>query len=413
MIPTSVLSDEAWLRGVEPGVTLSRRPPEFSLVLGGPLFKLWRRLGLADDALGLMNRRIVVMATLCWLPLFLLAAFEGVLLGGIVAVPFLLDVEVHAKFLLAVPLLLAAESNVNARMRNVASQFLDRQLIPPDGVARFDAALASVARLRDSRLAEALLVALVYGVGILVIWRQYIALDASTWYAAPAADGAKLSWAGTWYGYVSLPIFQFLLLRWYYRIFVWARFLWQVSRIDLRLIPTHPDRTGGLGLLACAIVAFLPLAAAHGVLLSGNLADRIFFLGATLTSFKLEIAALTVFVLCLVLVPLTAFSHQLWLARLAGGREYGTLAQRYVREFDEKWLRGGAPPGEPFLGSPDLQSLADLDSSLEIVKEMRSTPFGKDAIFTLAIATLAPIVPLVLTMMPLEELVRKLLGILV
>ena len=87
--------------------------------------------------------------------------------------------------------------------------------------------------------------------------------------------GLKLSLAGMWYGYVSLPLFQFLLMRWYFRLFIWARFLWQVSRIDLSLVPTHPDRVGGLGFLSNTVYAFTPLAVAHGALLAGLIANRI------------------------------------------------------------------------------------------------------------------------------------------
>jgi hypothetical protein len=87
------------------------------------------------------------------------------------------------------------------------------------------------------------------------------------------------------------------------------------------------------------------------------------------------------------------------------------VAQRYVREFDAKWLRGGAPADEPLVGSGDIQSLADLGNSLEVVRTMRIAPVSKEAILQLVGATLAPIVPLVLTMMPLEELLKKLFGI--
>jgi hypothetical protein len=83
-----------------------------------------------------------------------------------------------------------------------------------------------------------------------------------------------------------------------------------------------------------------------------------------------------------------------------------------VREFDVKWLRGGAPADEPLIGSADIQSLADLGNSLEIVRTMRIAPITKEAIGQLALATLIPIAPLTLTMMPLEELLKKLFGIL-
>ena len=215
-----------------------------------------------------------------------------------------------------------------------------------------------------------------------------------------------------WFGYVSLPLFQFLLLRWYFRMFIWTRFLWQVSRIDLSLVPTHPDRVGGLGFLSNTVYAFMPLAVAHGALLAGLIANRIFYLGAALPDFKVEIAVVVVFLLCVVLGPLLVFAPQLAEAKRTGNREYGTLAERYVREFDAKWLRGGAPADEPLVGSADIQSLADLGNSFEVVRTMRIAPVTKDAILQLAAATLAPIVPLALTMMPLEELLKKLFGIL-
>jgi hypothetical protein len=387
-------------------------PQDFSLVLGGPLFQLLLRAHLSDDALTLVRQRIIVIALLAWLPLLVLSTLEGQVLGGSVAVPFLLDVEVHARFLVAMPLLIAAELVVHRRMRPLLQQFLERHLIPESAMTRFNAAITSAFRLRNSVLAEVLLLAFVYAVGILIVWRYYLALDAATWYATPSVEGTKLSLAGMWFGYVSLPMFQFLLLRWYFRLFIWMRFLWQVSRIELSLIPTHPDRLGGLGFLSGTVYAFAVLAVAHGALLAGNLANRIFYLGATLPEFKLEIAVMVVFLLCVVIGPLLVFTPQLAQAKRTGNREYGALAERYVREFDAKWLRGGAPADERLVGSGDIQSLADLDGSLEVVRTMRLAPVTKEAVFRLVVATLAPIVPLGLTMMPLEELLKTLVGVL-
>jgi len=387
-------------------------PPDFSFVLGGPLFQLLHRTRLSDDALELLHRRIVVISLFAWLPLLVLSTLSGQLFGGSVAVPFLRDVEVHVKFLVAMPLLIAAELVVHRRMRFLVKQFLERQLIPENAMIRFNAAIASAFRLRNSVLAEVLLIAFVYIVGILILWRHYTALNTATWYAIPSVEGSKLSFAGMWYGYVSLPIFQFLLFRWYFRLSVWARFLWQVSRIKLSLVPTHPDRTGGLGFLAKTVYAFSLLAVAHGALIAGQFANRIFHLGASLPEFKMEVAVLLVFILCIVIGPLLVFGTQLAQAKRTGGREYDTLAQRYVREFDAKWLRGGAPADEPFVGSGDIQSLADLGNSLEVVRSMRIVPVTKEAILQLAAATVAPIVPLALTMMPLGELLKKLFGVL-
>lgn len=395
----------------KPSEKLLLDPPDFSLVLGGPLFQLLRRSHLADDALEMVRQRIVVMALLAWLPLLLLTALEGQLIGGSTAVPFLMDAEVHIRFLVAIPLMIGAELVVHRRMRLLLRQFLERKLIPESALPRFDAAIHSAFRLRNSTLAEVLLIAIVYSLGILVIWPNYMALDAPTWFATPTAEGSKLSLAGMWYIYLCLPIFQFLLLRWYFRLFIWSRFLWQVSRIELNLVPTHPDRAGGLGFLSGTVYAFVPLLMAHGAIVAGNLANRIFYLGASLPDFKGEVALMVVFLLCVVFGPLLAFAPQLAAAKRTGKREYGTLAQRYVRAFDAKWLRGGAPADEPLLGSADIQSLSDLGSSYEVVQTMRTTPVSKEALLRLAAAVLLPIVPLVLTMMPWEELLKKLLGI--
>lgn len=396
----------------KPSDSLLRNPPDFSLVHGGPLFQLLLRSHLSDDALELARQRIIVIALLAWLPLLLLSALEGQLIGGSVAVPFLMDVEVHIKFLVALPLMVGAELVVHRRMRLLVKQFLDRNLIPERAMPRFDAAIHSAFRLRNSTLAEVLLLALVYGLGILVIWRHYMALDAPTWFATPSADGSSLSFAGMWYAYLSLPIFQFLLIRWYFRLFVWARFLWQVSRIELNLVPTHPDRTGGLGFLAATSYAFVPLLMAHGAIVAGNLANRIFYLGSALPEFKGEIILLVAWLLLIVLGPLLVFTPRLAEAKRTGLREYGTLAQRYVREFDVKWLRGGAPADESLVGSADVQSLADMGNSYEVVRTMKAAPISKEAILRLAAAVLVPIVPLLLTMMPWEELLKKLLGML-
>lgn len=384
----------------------------FSLVLGGPVYQLFRRVRLSDDALQLVRQRILVLSLFAWLPLLLLSAMEGNLFGKAGIVPFFMDMEVHLRFLVAVPLLVAAELVIHKRLRGITESFRERNLVPETSTGEFDAAINAAMRLRNSISAEMALVAVVYGVGVLIVWRHYTALQASTWYATTTGNGSSLSLAGIWYGYVSLPLFQFLLIRWYFRIFIWMRFLWQVSRIKLSLIPTHPDRVGGLGFLANTVYAFALLLAAHGVMAATNLANRIFFLGAALPDFKAPILGMVLFLLAVVFGPLLVFAPQLAQAKRKGLNDYGTLAERYVREFDQKWLCGGAAPAEPLLGSADIQSLADLGNSFEIVRGMRLAPITRDAVIQIAAAVLVPIAPLALTMMPLDQLLKYVFGLL-
>jgi hypothetical protein len=165
-------------------------PPDFSLVLGGPLYQLWRRTHLTGNVLELLVRRMIVLSLLTWLPLLLFSVAEGHAWGGSVKLPFLHDVEMHVRLLLALPLLILAELVVHQRMRPMVRQFVERGLIPDAARAKFDAAIASAMRLRNSVTAEMLLLALVYGVGVLLVWRTQVALDVSSWYGV--AGGGKL-----------------------------------------------------------------------------------------------------------------------------------------------------------------------------------------------------------------------------
>ena len=385
-------------------------PYDFSLVLGGPLFQLARRTHLVGNALELLRRRVIVAVALTWLPLLVLSILAGRAWGAAVQVPFFKDIEVHVRLLVALPLLIIAELVVHQRMRPLVHRFLERDLVAESDRAKFVAAHESAMRLRNSVLVEVLLIAFVYA-GVIFLWPHYGLLHVPTWSSLPGDGGARLTPAGWWLAYVSLPLFQFMLVRWYFRLFLWIRFLAQVSRCRLRLVPTHPDRAGGLGFLATIAFAFAPLLSAHGALVAGFIANRIFFQGATLVDFKIELIVVVLFLLILVEGPLLFFMPQLAAARRDGLREYGTLAQRYVREFDDKWIHGAAPAGEPLVGSADIQSLADLANSYEVVRSMNVVPFSRNTLVQLAAATLLPVAPLLLTMISLDELMKRLLQV--
>ena len=384
---------------------------DFSLVLGGPLFQMFRRAYLSGSGLELLRRRIVFAVTITWMPLLLLSALEGLAWGNEVTLTFIRDINAHTRFLIALPVLLVAEQVVHERMRNVLKQFGERQLIPEHARTQFANAVTSAKRWRNSLLAEVLLIAFVYGVGVLLIWRKVVEVDLSSWHGASPRGTLNPSLAGWWFGLISLPLFQFLLCRWYYRLVIWARFLWQISRIKLRLLATHPDRCGGLGFLSNVSYAFVPLLLAQGVLLSGAMANRVLYTEAKLPDFKLDIIGLVAVVLVFILGPLLFFCSQLAQAKRTARREYGDLAQRYVREFDNKWLRGGAPKDEQLIGSSDIQSLADMGNSYQLIAEMRWVPFTGKTVFQLALTTLVPVAPLLLTVIPLDELVTRLLKI--
>jgi hypothetical protein len=381
--------------------------PDFSLVLGGPIFQLYRRAHLSGDALELVHWRLLVITLIAWLPLLPLS-----MLGShVVKLPFLHDIETHVKLLVALPILIAAELMVHSRIRPVVKAFLKRRIVHQQDVPRFVAAIESATRLRNSIPVEMGLLFLVYTLGQW-LWRNETALGAVTWYATPQSGHLHLTTGGYWYAFVSLPIFQFILLRWYLRFFIWFRFLWQLSRLNLHLIPTHPDRAGGLAFLGKSAYAFSPILFAQGTLLAGLIATRVLYGGENLFSFKMQAVGFIAFFLVFVLGPLTMFTPQLARAKRKGLADYGLLANRYVEGFEQKWVEGNENEDAELLGSGDIQSLADLGNSYAAVKEMRAVPFDLHDIGRLAAVTAAPLLPLGLTVFSFEELVVRIVKIL-
>jgi hypothetical protein len=385
--------------------------PDFSLVLGGPLYQLFRRAHLAGDALQLVRRRVLVITCVAWVPLLLLSALAGHAMGGTIRIPFLHDIEAHVRFLVALPILIAAELIVHLRIRPAVAQFVERRIVTPEEMPKFHEAIRSTLRLRNSVIGEVALLVLVYTLGLWV-WRNQVALGAASWYAIPDAARMHLTPAGFWYAFVSVPIFQFVLLRWYMRFFLWFWFLWRVSRLNLRLVPSHPDRAAGLSFLGRSTYAFAPILFAQGALLAGLIASQIFHAGQDLMAFRVQIAAFVALFVAVILSPLTVFTPNLARAKRQGLGDFGKLASRYVNEFEEKWVHGGTSADEPLLGSGDIQSLADLGNSYTVVQEMRLVPFGWKDVTRLAVGTAVPLLPLTLTIFSLDELVTRLIKVL-
>jgi hypothetical protein len=383
------------------------RPDDFSLVLGGPLFQLLRRVRLSDGALGLLHRRVLGAVLVLWAPIFVLAALGGELTGP--GRTFLNDIGFQLRFLVTTPLLIIAEPVVHRRLRLLVSEFVTRGLVSATDVPRFEQAIRQAMRLRNSALAEALLLVFVYAGGLAFAVSRYEAMRAPAWYATPSTGG--LAPAGWWLVLVSLPLLQFLLLRWALRLLIWARFLLRTARLDLDLDVTHPDRAGGLGFLSDSLAAFAPIAVALGVLFAGMIADRILFAGARLTDFQVQVVSGAVLILLAFAGPLAVFAPQLAHDKRLGLLAYGALGERYVRGFRAKWMGGGLPPDEPLVGSGDIQSLADLGNSYAAAEQTRFLPVRPATLVAFLAAFLAPMLPLLLTTMSLEKLIGQLVGL--
>jgi len=384
---------------------------EFSLAKGGLFFKLLVRMRLMDPDLAPAHRRAIALALFTWLPLLILSVVQGVALGDLVRIPFLFDFPVSVRLLLTLSLLIAAERVIDMRTQVVVKHFIQSGLVWKNDHSAFESSVRQVLRMRNSLLAEGAIAGLViFGV---VFLRLEFSGTSSTWQFLVSSSGATRTLAGWWHIFVSIPIFQFILLRWLWRYLIWCWFLWRASRLDLHLVPTHPDRVAGLGFLGLAQAKYGIIIFALSSLLASQMGQEILFGGASLVNYKITILGYVALILSVFLGPLVLFSPKLLDAKRTGLLEYGTLANEYTQSFERKWIRKEAPEGEALIGSADIQSLADLANSFEIVRKMRPAPLDlMTAILPMAAAAVIPFLPLTLTVFPFEEIVKKVIGIL-
>ncbi|MGD0291309.1 MAG: hypothetical protein ABSC63_16875 [Candidatus Binataceae bacterium] len=383
--------------------------PELSLMEGGPGDALMKRLMLIRPELGAASARTaIILAAITWIPLLVFSLVEGLALSG-ARIPFVYDLAAHARFLVAVPVLVLAEIPIGKRLRGIARHFLDAGLVREEERKRFATAVVDTVRLHDWRLAEPILLALVYITTYAALSKASLQTG-STWFEPSSTAG--LSPVGYYYGLVSLPVFQFLMYRWAFRMVVWTRFLWQVSKLDLFLTATHPDGAGGLGFLGKGTIPFGVIIFALSSVVSAAIASRILFSGAKLEDFQLIYATLILILLIVFAGPLTVFAPKLLRLKQDGLRRYGRLASRYTQLFDSKWVEGVNSAEEPLLGTADIQSLADLGNSYELLRKMRIVPIAWSDFLAMALAGVIPALPLAATVMPVSEILKGILRLL-
>ena len=384
-------------------MTQPQAAEKFSLVLGGPLYQALLRLGLTTPPIGHVERRIAASIAITWLPVLALTALAGTLFGG-TKVPFFHDIEAQVRLLIALPLLIGAEPLVHAQLQVQVRQFVERGLIAAHDRAHFDRIIEDTMAVRNSMAIELVLLAAAIGVGFWV-WREQFASRVGTWYLA----NDLLTPAGAWYGFVSLGIFRFVLFRWYFRILLWYIFLWRVARMKLQLNALHPDGAGGIGFLGGSLGALVPILLAQSATLSAAIAGDLLHGGMALTAFRLEIGTAVVVLALIALVPLVFFFPAMLQAAFEGKLAYGSFAMRYVEEFRGRWLRRAAPAPEALLGTSDIQSLADLANAHDRIRAMGLLPIGLKAVVRFAIIIALPFAPLVLTTIPLNVLLGRVL----
>jgi hypothetical protein len=341
-----------------------------------------------------------------WLPLVILAGGQGLALDSEPGRSMLLDFPIHARFLLAVPLFILGEAAADKRFLIVADYLVASRIVADSERRRYAGIIFDARRLRDSRMAELFLLLLAYATSALATF-YIMKSHPFTW---RAAEAGTLSLAALWEVGISLPLFQFLLYSSLWTWVVWAIYLWRLSRLKLRLSPTHQDGAGGLNILGDASYVIAIFVFAIGSVVSSVWAGQIVFYGASVRDFEKSFIVYLLLALLLSFGPLLVFTGKLNRLRLSGLRDYGALASRQAHLFDDKWIRSAGPEGQSILGHHDMGSLCDMNNSYRAVSKIKLVPLDLRSIVVIAGAALIPMAPLILMKLPLKEVLKTLAG---
>jgi hypothetical protein len=380
------------------------RLQQFSL-LGGPLYRLGCQLGLVRGTntvkLGL------VIGILPWLVLLALALIDGLGQQFLTMKP----IAAHVRLLVVIPLLFICESAVAPRMASFVNWTLRARAVAKHSRPALEAEIVRIGRWKDSWLLE--LFCLAAALLAQPLAEKTGASDISVT-LDPTHAIASHSLSAWWWWHVCIVFIRFLLVRWFVRLGLWAYFLWRVSRLELNLLPDHPDGAGGLGGLETVQRHFLPMILAFSAVIASSFAVEINLNTKTFAQIALVLLLLLGMVMVVFLGPVLVFAPKLRAARLKGNRVFMAFAARYVKEFEQKWLGNGSPE-EPLVGTPDIQSLADLANSAKTVRDMRPVPVSGRIVTLYAMGVVLPFLPLLLLKYPIAELagmlVKRLSGL--
>jgi hypothetical protein len=375
--------------------------PEFSL-LGGPLQWLGCRLGLVRQGTNTV-RMGVALGLFTWGVLSLLRLLEGS--GSRLFA--LVVIGAPIRLLVAIPLFFLCETWVGLQMAEFSRYAVRSRLVRETSLPKLASDIRLVGRLNDSWLAELLFLvaALVLP---LVELTAIVPGSTASWVLTMHLSGGRLSWADCWYLGFCLPLFRFLIFRWLWRLSLWWYFLWRLEKLELRLMPTHSDGAAGLGYLNVVHEAFGPLILAISAVCSAGFAEDISSGAMTFDSLYSSIPVVLLLNAALFIGPLFIFTRKLYICRWTGLSEYMAMASRYVNAFDSKWIRDEQATGESQLGTADLQSLADLTNSVNVVRGMHAVPFSRRLVVDHAVCVIVPLLPLVFLKYPISQVAAQL-----
>jgi len=382
-----------------------------SLVRGDLLFRLQRRIGLIPaDGLGI-GRRAIFWSLVAWLPLAVWAWYQGRVALPPADESLLAHYGVHVRFLFAVPLLIVAEALAHGVTTRLLPYFVTSGVVPTEIVPRFEKALADTARLRNSTLPWIAIFAIV--IAVMSVPTVTSDVHELNWAVEGEGSARRLGFGAWWLLYVSRAIFLTLILSWLWRVVLLFTLLRRIAKLPLSLVPTHPDRAGGLGFLARLPTAFAPVVLAIGSVLAAGWAHGVVYHEVPVQGLKWEMVAFIVVVLAVFLSPVVVFAGTLARAKKQALLDYGALIGEHGRLVRQRWIEGRPVNDDAVLGAPELGPVADTAAIYEAVEKMRTVPLSKVSVLPIALAAVVPMLAVVALKVPIAQIVKALLGALI
>ena len=379
----------------------------------GPSQKLFRKLKLTGSTDTLILRKVIFFLILAWLPLLIFSLIDSTAYNSEIEIPLLFDFVLYVRVFLVIPLVFIAERIFNSTMYGSLNHFVESGIIAENNVDEYKSILKIFGKYKDSGIIDLLVFMLAYAIVILVlsnIWKSYGESGSLTsWQYSKDVQG-QISLGGYWYAFITIPIYIFFFARLLWKFLLWSFVLYKISKINLNLFPTDPDRSGGLGFLGQNQLYFGLLGFIQTSIFSAEIASKILYAGTVITDYKSFIIGILALFTLIIICPMMFFTNKLIKTKLNGILEYSVTSHMYVSAFHDKWIDGKNSENENLLGSADIQSLADLSGSYDIVKTMIPLPIDLRAVITLVLLVTVPFSPLILFVIPLDQLFKEMAG---
>jgi hypothetical protein len=218
-----------------------------------------------------------------------------------------------------------------------------------------------------------------------------------------------LGFGGWWFLYVARPAYLLLLLAWLWRVILYFVLFRRISKLNLALVPTHPDRVGGLGFLDRFATGFSPVVLGLSAVISSFWAHQVLYHGVSLQSLRMPMVAFLVLVVVVFLAPLIVFVKPLSVARKQALLEYGMLVAKHGRLVKSRWILSEEVDDEGLLSAPEIGPVADTLALYEAVQKMRLLPVGKASIAAIALPAVLPLLAVLSIRIPLSSILQGLL----